>query len=164
MRGRSVYYIIIAGIVLLDQIVKAATDCMLVPGESVPVIENVFHLTYVQNTGAAFSILQSHRGLLVLLSAILVVLLLVFFIRRGKGQPALLNAAMAAIISGGIGNMIDRIVRGYVVDTFDFRVWPVFNVADISVCVGCALLLIYVIFFDRKNPESGEKRDDAKSV
>ena len=158
------YYIIIAAIVLLDQIVKAATDRMMVPGESIPVIENIFHLTYVRNTGAAFSILQSHRGLLVLLSAALVVLLLIFFVRKGKEQPTLLNAAITAIISGGIGNMIDRVLRGYVVDTFDFRVWPVFNVADISVCAGCALLLIYVIFFDRKNPESGEKKDGAKSI
>lgn len=158
------YYIIIAAIVLLDQIVKVATDRMMVPGESIPVIENVFHLTYVRNTGAAFSILQSHRSLLILFSAFLVILLLTFFIRKGKELPVLLNVAVTAIISGGIGNMIDRILRGYVVDTFDFRMWPVFNVADISVCVGCALLLIYVIFFDRKNPESGEKENDAKPI
>ena len=158
------YYIIIAAIVLLDQIVKVATDRMMVPGESIPVIENVFHLTYVRNTGAAFSILQSHRSLLILFSAFLVILLLTFFIRKGKELPVLLNVAATAIISGGIGNMIDRILRGYVVDTFDFRMWPVFNVADISVCVGCALLLIYVIFFDRKNPESGEKENDAKPI
>ena len=157
------YYFIIAAIVALDQAVKVATVHFLAAGESIPVIENIFQLTYVRNSGAAFSILQNHRMLLIFLPVVLVASLLLFLIVKGKKEHAVLKTAVAAIIGGGIGNLIDRIIYGYVVDMFDFRVWPVFNIADIAVCTGCGLLLLYVIFFDKKR-ECGEKTDGGKSI
>jgi signal peptidase II len=70
-------------------------------------------------------------------------------VMRKKGRP-LMMTSVALIAGGGIGNLIDRIALGYVVDYLDFRVFPIFNLADIAVCVGCGLLVVYVLFFDGK--------------
>ncbi|MCI8631693.1 MAG: signal peptidase II [Firmicutes bacterium] len=144
------YCVIIAAVIAVDQIVKKVVDDLLAVGESVPVIENIFHLTYVRNSGAAFSMMQDRRVLLTLLPAALICILFIFLVRKCENEHPVLKLALSLIIAGGFGNLIDRIGRGYVVDMFDFRVWPVFNVADIAVCVGCGLLLIYVVFLERK--------------
>ena len=155
MRGRRVYYIIIAAIVLLDQIVKVATDRMMVPGESIPVIPEIFHITYVQNRGAAFSMMEGQWVFLILLpcAAILTALIILFWKR--KNWNICMNLAIAFICGGGLGNLIDRITQGYVVDLFDFRVFPVFNIADIFICVGCGLLLLDVFVSERKKRHDG---------
>ena len=151
------YCAVMALVVAADQIVKAAVDNMLAVGESVPVIKNIFHLTYVRNSGAAFSIMQGKRVLLTLLPLILICVLFIFLAAKCENEHPVLKLALSFIIAGGAGNLIDRLVHGYVIDMFDFRVWPVFNVADIAVCTGCGLLLIYVLFLDRKEKKSEEQ-------
>jgi len=144
------YYIIIAVIVALDQFVKYTVKTSMELGQSIPIIENIFHLTYIHNYGAAFSIFQGQRAFLLILTGIMLVALLVFMIKNKNYRHWTIMTAMALIISGGIGNIIDRAVLGYVVDYLDFRVWPIFNVADIAVCVGCGLMVLYVLFIDGK--------------
>lgn len=118
--------------------------------ESIPVIQDVFHITYIHNTGAAFSIMAGQISLLILVPLIMIIAALVFMVvMRKKGRP-LMMTSVALIAGGGIGNLIDRIALGYVVDYLDFRVFPIFNLADIAVCVGCGLLVVYVLFFDGK--------------
>ncbi len=145
-----IYYLIIAAAVILDRAVKYITVSDLAPGSTIPVIENVFHITYVRNTGAAFSMWEEQWPLLVLLPMVIMAagLVLVFFKRRTWSRAML--TAVSFICGGGIGNLIDRITRGYVVDMFDFRVFPVFNIADIFICVGCGLLLLDVLVLERK--------------
>ena len=151
-----VYFIILAGIIVLDRVVKFVVHTGMVPGQSIPVIENIFHITYVRNTGAAFSMLEGQRMLLIGFPLVVMAVGMVLLIVKRKTWHPLLNTAIAMICAGGIGNLIDRTVRGYVVDMFDFRFFPVFNVADIFVCVGCGLIVLYVLFIDGK--KSNKKR------
>lgn len=133
--------------------------------ESIPVINHVFHITYIQNTGAAFSLMEGFRLLLILLPAVLILAAMVYmFVKRKTSHPMLL-LSLAFICGGGLGNVIDRAVLGYVVDYLDFRVFPIFNVADIFVCLGCGLLVIYLLFLDGKASEKNknDKRNNLQS-
>lgn len=151
------YLLIIIAAVVLDQIIKFSVVKTMELYESVPVIQDVFHLTYIHNTGAAFSMMEGMRILLILLPLTMVAAAIIYmFIKRKTGHPLML-ASIALIAGGGLGNLIDRIFLGYVVDYLDFRVFPIFNLADICVCVGCGLLILYVLFIDGKQ---NDKRDD----
>lgn len=123
----------------------------MVPWETIPVIRDIFHFTYVQNRGAAFSMWQGQWIILIgfPLAAISAGFVLIYF-KRNKWDKLMLTS-IACICGGGLGNLIDRIMLGYVVDMFDFRVFPVFNIADIFICVGCGLMILDVLFFERKN-------------
>ncbi|MDO4545138.1 MAG: signal peptidase II [Bacillota bacterium] len=147
---RMIYYLIVVGVILLDRIVKHAVSSGMEPGQTIPLLENVFHITYVQNRGAAFSLMEGQWIFLIVLPmAALAIGIVLIFLKR-KRWSALMLISVSLICGGGIGNLIDRIMQGYVVDLFDFRVFPVFNVADIAICVGCGLLLISVWFFEKK--------------
>ncbi len=144
------YFILLIGILVLDRVVKFAVSSGMSPGQSIPVIENIFHITYIRNTGAAFSMLQGQSLILIGFPlAVMCVGLVLLVIKRKTWHPVL-NTAVVMICAGGIGNLIDRLLSGYVVDMFDFRVFPVFNVADIFVCVGCGLVILYVLVIDGK--------------
>jgi len=140
------YLILIIAVVAADQIVKAIVSHAMALNESIPVIANVFHITYVQNTGAAFSLLDGFRGFLIFLPVLVIGAACVYVFRQRHTARPLLLAAVSLIVAGGLGNVANRIWLGYVVDYFDFRVFPVFNIADISICVGCGLFLIAVLF------------------
>lgn len=133
-----------AVVVGLDQLTKALVLRQLEPGESIDVIGSLLQLTHVRNTGAAFGLFRGASGLLVLAS----LAGLAFFGLVIARRPPLLTALAAALIAGGaLGNLLDRAFRpwpfrGAVVDFIDFRFWPAFNVADMAVTVGAALLLL----------------------
>lgn len=145
--------IVILG-VALDQFSKFAAITWLqpLPQGDFALWPGVFHLTYVQNTGAAFGMLSGAKWLFIVVIAAVVVVLTVLLIKR-RGLHTLLRVGMSLIIAGGIGNLIDRIFRGYVVDMLHFKLinFAVFNVADSCICVGVALLIIYLLFFESKN-------------
>lgn len=145
------YYIIIALVLIADQIVKGLVTGSMAAGQSIPVIDRVFYLTYVQNTGAAFSNFEGQRMLLISVTSVMLVILSVYLVRKRHVEHWTLLASLALIIAGGTGNLLDRIRLGYVIDMFDFRFWPVFNIADIGVCIGCGLMIIYVFWFSRGN-------------
>ena len=146
-----IYYLIAAAVIVFDRVVKKLVVSNMVPWETIPVIEDIFHFTYVQNRGAAFSMWQGQWIILIgfPLAAIVVGLILIY-LKRNKWDKLMLTS-VAMICGGGLGNLIDRIILGYVVDLFDFRVFPVFNIADIFICVGCGLMILDVLFFERKN-------------
>lgn len=152
------YYILIAAILVLDQIVKKAVTSFMALGESIPVFSQVFHITYIRNQGAAFSLMEGFRGFLILLPTVLILAALIYIFKKRKTAHPLLLTSLSFIAGGGLGNVIDRAVFGYVVDYLDFRVFPVFNVADIFVCLGCGLLIVYIIFIDGKK-EHGKGND-----
>lgn len=144
------YYIVIAAIIVFDQFVKKAITATMALNESIPVIGDIFHITYIQNRGAAFSLMEGFRIFLILLPAALIVAAVIYIFRKRKAAHPLLLLSLSFISGGGLGNVIDRLFFGYVVDYLDFRVFPIFNVADIFVCLGCGLLIIYIIFVDGK--------------
>lgn len=143
------YIAVIAGAVALDQLVKYLVVHGMALGESIPVIEGIFHITRYHNTGAAFSSFEGQRVLLIAMPVVLIAVGLGYMIMH-RDQSRKLLVPIAMIIGGGIGNLIDRIAAGYVVDMFDFRVFPIFNVADSFVTGGCILLCIYILFFSER--------------
>lgn len=148
------YYIITLGAILLDQLTKILIRANFAVGESVPVLGDFFKLTYIRNDGAAFSMLSGAKVFLIVLPLVAIGLAIWYMERHRRGEHFTLPLALSLIIGGGIGNLIDRIAFGEVTDMFDFSIFPpIFNVADIAVCVGCAFLILYVLFFDRKAKE-----------
>ena len=142
------YILIILGLIGLDQISKYIAIKYLAGIGSIPIIKNIFHLTYVENRGAAFGMFQNNQIIFVVVALIACIFGLYYLYK--KELNLLGKTAIIFIISGAIGNLIDRIRLGFVVDYFDFRIiWDyVFNIADVFVVVGTILLCIYIIFFE----------------
>ncbi len=136
------WLIVVIGL-LADQVTKYMISTGMQISQSIPVIPNIFHLTYIMNKGAAYSILQGQRWFFIVIAAAVVVGVLIFLTKVPK-KDLFLRTALALIISGAIGNMIDRIRFGGVVDFIDFRVFPIFNIADSLVVIGVCLLVLYV--------------------
>ena len=131
------------------------------PIDTVPIIEDVLHLTYLENTGAAFGILKDNRWVFLVISTVAIAGIIFYFIKF-MPQNKLFQLSLAFILGGGIGNMIDRILLGYVVDFIDFRLinFAIFNVADSFVCIGAALMFIYVLFVESKENKKSEDEGD----
>jgi signal peptidase II len=145
-------YILLAVIlIVIDQVVKFLVRAQIPMGGHVPFIPYILELTYAQNTGAAFSILEKHTWLLTLVSSLVVIIMVVILWKKVITHP-LGKIPTVMVIAGGIGNLIDRIALGYVTDMFNtlFMNFAVFNVADICITVGGILLVIYVLFFYEK--------------
>ncbi len=135
---------LIAGLIL-DQLLKYWIRTNMTLGQSIPVISGIFHITYIENPGAAFGILSNHRILFLLLTAVIVFIMLYLYYTL-QNKKSLAACSLGLIISGAAGNFIDRFLRGTVTDMFDFQIWPVFNIADICICVGIAMLCYILIF------------------
>ena len=129
-------------VTILDQLVKWIVVTHMEWGESIPLIPNVFHLTYILNPGAAFGILAYQKWFFLLIVLILFGAFFAFRKRIPK-EPVYFPAAIGMLLGGALGNAIDRVRLSGVVDFFDFRIWPIFNVADIFICVGVALIVFY---------------------
>ena len=155
------YAILAVLLVLADQAVKFAVRANIGLGQSVPFIPYVLDLTYVQNTGAAFSILRQHTWLLTLTSAV-VVLVMCRLIVKGFFKNALGRWSAALVLAGGMGNLIDRAVFGFVTDMFKttFMDFAVFNVADCCITVGVPLLFLYVWLYVGKDEKKEDEADD----
>ena len=125
----------------LDQLAKFAIRSCLHPTQSIPVIPSVLHLTYVQNTGAAFGLFRGHPGVFLLLSVVVAAWIVLELVRR-RPHARSTEVGLALILGGAIGNVVDRLRFGYVIDFLDVRVWPVFNLADSAITIGVALLLL----------------------
>lgn len=148
--------IIILSIILLiiDQISKLLVVKLIDINSSIKLIKNFFYLTYTHNTGAAFSILTGQRVLLILVA--IVILIVIFnYLRKNKVEGKIDILAFSLIIGGSLGNLLDRIVRGYVVDFLDFKIFgynfPVFNLADTFIVIGVFLLLVIIIRKEHNN-------------
>ena len=158
------YAILAVLLAVLDQAVKFAVRANIGLGQSVPFIPYVLDLTYVQNTGAAFSILESHTWLLALIS-LTVVLVLCRLTVKGFFRNALGRISAALVLAGGMGNLIDRAVFGFVTDMFrtTFMDFPVFNVADCCVTVGVPLLFVYVLLYVGREEKEEVRDADGKA-
>ena len=155
------YIFLVVLLVVIDQVVKFLVRANIPLGGHVPFIPHILDLTYVQNTGAAFSILNEHTWLLTLASILVVALMAAALWKKALTHPGGVVPAVM-VIAGGVGNLIDRIAFGYVTDMFNtlFMDFAVFNVADICITVGGVLLLIYVFFFYEKLEKQKEGPKD----
>ena len=141
-----------AGIVAADQITKILVVQNIPLYSNVEAIDGLFHLTYVQNTGAAWSMMQGMRWVFVALFVALTVLVLVEYFKKPLPFTTFERWCIAAIYGGGLGNMLDRLRLGFVVDMIevDFMNFPVFNVADCFITCGCILLIVHLVFFNKE--------------
>ena len=158
--------IIIAAVLALDHVVKYIIKTSMSPGQSFPVLGNFFHITYVENPGMAFGIRFDNTAVFLGFSLIAVALVF-YYLYRMRNENWLLQLALSLITAGAIGNLADRILRGKVVDLFDFEFfdisipsfhflglhfqgyymtrWPVFNIADMAVSIGMIILIGYIL-------------------
>ena len=137
-------YVIIGTIILiLDQLSKFFLSQALFLGQSIPLIKNILHLTLVYNTGAAFGIFKN-QGLFFIIISLAIIGFIIFYWRKnlsGLRQNKCLNLGLVFILAGAVGNLIDRVRFGYVIDFLDFRIWPVFNLADSAITIGAGLVI-----------------------
>lgn len=161
------YIIAVLLMIALDQAVKLWALTSLQAQHTIPLIENVFHLTYVENRGAAFSLFAQFdsRWIFVALACVITVVILIA-LQKKYMQTVLGRWSLVLIAAGALGNAIDRVAHGFVVDLFDFRLihFPVFNVADIFICIGGALFVIYFMFQHKdKQPENENNNEEQGS-
>ena len=145
------YFLFSAGIVLADQVTKYLTVANIPLYADVPFIPGLLQLTYVQNTGAAFSSFEGQQWLFALVFAVFTGGILYEYFKKPMPFTKLERWCIAAIYAGGLGNMIDRVRLGYVVDMIEttFIEFPVFNVADCFITCGCILLMIHLFLFNK---------------
>lgn len=139
-------FIIVFAILSLDQLSKFIITRYLSQNQTIPLIKGVFHLTLIHNRGAAFGILKNQVPLFIFTS-ILAIILIYFSLKKNKHRKAY-SVALSLILAGALGNLIDRLFFGYVIDFLDFRIWPVFNIADSAITIA-ALLLGWEILFKK---------------
>ena len=165
MIKRAYFVLIIPAVFILDRVFKILIIRNYFEGEGFPVIRGFFHITRVNNTGAAFGLLKGYSGALVLISIICVIFLASYLFRNFFSKSNKLAAsadplrgfnqiAWSLVIGGALGNLYDRIRYGYVIDFLDFRVWPVFNIADTSICIG--IFLVAAVFLWRGRAQRAE--------
>lgn len=146
-----IYSMIFLVAVALDQLSKYLIVMYIKPLKTLPLIANVLHFTYAENTGAAFSIFRGMQSFLVLLTSIGMALIFVFMVRLKGDNQAFLRFSLAFILAGGVGNLIDRLRMGYVVDFIDVRLinFAIFNLADVFISLGVFFLVIDSLFISK---------------
>lgn len=151
------YFILAALIVVLDQLFKYWITLNLSSGGQLAFIPGIIHLTYEKNTGAAFSIMEDMRWILVAIAVILIIIVIVVMFKYKMGTVGFIS--LAAVLGGAFGNLIDRIFRGYVIDMFatDFIHFAIFNIADIFITVGGIVFCIYYITSTGKKTKLPQK-------
>lgn len=138
----------ISGIILIviDIVIKLIISNNLILNQSISVINNFFYITYVKNTGVAWSILSGKINLIIVITLAIIMLLIIYIFNK-KSYSVLEIISYSMLLSGSIGNLIDRIIYGYVIDYLDFNIlgydYPIFNFADICIVIGIILILIF---------------------
>jgi len=143
-----VFWLIVAAAIFLDVVSKRLVIARMGVGETVSVIPGILELHHVQNTGAAFSILQGKTVFLAIVTAVLVAMMCAYVVKTGPKLHMAEKTAIAMIVGGGMGNLIDRVMLGYVTDFLNIYIIPVFNVADCFVTCGCILLVIAIMIIE----------------
>ncbi|MBQ2729338.1 MAG: signal peptidase II [Clostridia bacterium] len=172
--------VLCAVVIILDQVTKLIVINTIPEGTVIEVIKDVFNLTYIENTGAAFGMLSDHRWVFMVISVV-AILLIVFYIWKEKPESMWIKTPLAFVLGGGIGNMIDRCFRTGVIDFIDadfvqypqvsfsggFNIrladFPIFNVADCFITVGCVMLVIYLLFVELPKESKKEKSTSANA-
>ena len=150
-------------VIILDRVTKILVQSHLAEGESIPIVPGVMSLTYraagarvtlqfFLAGGAAFGMLE-HQRLFFILMTVAVIAVLIYFWRRIKEEAIVVQLGAAFFLGGAVGNLIDRIETGFVIDFFDFYFWPIFNVADIFICVGVGLIVWNIVMDECRKTE-----------
>ncbi len=160
--------LLIIATVVLDQVSKYLVVANMELGQSIDVIPEIFRFTYIHNYGAAFGSMSNSRWIFMILSTVAIIAILAYIFWK-KPQDKLLLASLCLIAGGGIGNMIDRVCLGYVVDFIDFCAFPkiwmwIFNVADACVCVGAGMLALWMILDTIKEEKAKKATENSSDI
>ena len=147
-----IYIILFVMLLVLDQFTKYIVEQSFYLSESIPIIDEVFNFTYVENRGIAFGLFQGRLSIISILTVVAIVAIFIYVLRNKKTLSISEHFGYTLILSGAVGNMIDRLFRGFVVDMLDFRgIWSfVFNLADVWINVGVFLLIVDYLILRRK--------------
>lgn len=153
-----IYIFLFLIMVIIDQYTKYIVNINFSLGETVAIVENFFHLTYVENRGIAFGLFQGKIDVVTIVAAVVIVFLCFYLFKNYKKISILEKLAYLMIMSGAVGNMIDRILRGYVIDMLDFRgIWNfIFNFADVWINLGIILLILESLYTSYKNKKKNK--------
>lgn len=155
-----IYIFLFLIMLVIDQYTKFIINTSFYIGETVAIIEDFFHLTYVENRGIAFGLFQGKIDIVSIFAAVAIVCILIHIFKNFYKITIFERVAYIMILSGAIGNMIDRLIRGFVIDMLDFRgLWSfVFNFADVWINLGIFLLLLDSLYLSYK--EKRKKKED----
>lgn len=155
----SLFFVVILPVLILDQVTKIVVDRAMELYQSIPVIDGLFSITYLRNKGAAFSFLADfhYRLPFFILISLAAILVIAVAFRRLRDDQRLAALSLSLIFAGALGNLIDRVRLGEVIDFLDVywktHHWPAFNVADSAICVGVALLAVDMLLEERRKPK-----------
>ncbi len=141
-------------IVFSDQLSKQLVEKYLYLGQSIPVVPEIFHITLLRNPGALFGFMPGGRWIFIIVTLVSLAIMALLMIEIPRDK-LYMRLGMTLIIGGALGNLIDRLRFGYVIDFIDFRFWPVFNIADTVLCLGAVFFLFEYITSSLKNDQSG---------
>ncbi|MDH5661540.1 MAG: signal peptidase II [Elusimicrobiota bacterium] len=152
-------YLIALILLFVDQLSKYVIRQNMSLAESIPVINRVFHITYVENKGIAFGLFPQGHFLFIVISLI-IILAIVFFARKKIIKSLKEKVCLGLILGGALGNLVDRLRFGFVIDFLDFRIWPVFNLADSGVCIGGILMVFFLLKKRTRKEKTVAERDE----
>ncbi len=154
------YFVLAILLAVFDQLSKLAVLTFVRPTDTIPLIKGIFHLTYCENRGAAFGILQNEFGFFFIITIAVFIAVTAFMIKKRPKSP-FMTISLSLLVGGALGNFIDRLCRGFVIDFLDFRLihFPIFNAADCFVVCGAILLAIYILFL-YKEPEAKDEKNE----
>jgi signal peptidase II len=149
------FFLLAGSIFALDQLTKAIVNSLLPEGSSHALLPGVLMLTHIRNPGTAFGLMRGSGPLLTVITVAAVIFIISYWlsIRRQALPATLLAWGLALPLGGALGNLVDRVRLGHVIDFIDFRVWPVFNVADSAITVGACLVAYYFFFIQDARPQ-----------
>jgi len=149
-------------IILLDQASKLYIQHNMHIGESIPVIEGIFHITYIENPYTSFGLFKYQTIFFVIAALISVILIILIYKKIIFKKDPFMYIPLTLVLGGAVGNLIDRVrIDGRVIDFIDFRIWPVFNFADSAIVCGMLVLLTHVLF---RAPEREEEEENIKNI
>jgi signal peptidase II len=146
--SHRLFFALAGTIFALDQFTKVAVDTLLPEGSSHALLPGVLLLTHIRNPGTAFGLMRSSGPLLTAITVAAVIFIIGYWltVRRQERPSVLLSLGLALPLGGAAGNLLDRLRLGHVIDFIDFRIWPVFNVADSAITIGACLVAYYFFF------------------
>ncbi len=136
---------IAVGVIAIDQLTKIIIRMNFSLGETMPLIGDIVRLTYIRNTGTAFSMFENNTWITIGLTAVLLVVCLLFMIYEWRRGSKLVSMCVILVLAGGLSNLLDRVLLGYVTDMISIGRFAIFNVADVAVTLGCLLAAISII-------------------
>lgn len=154
-----IYIVLILILVGADQLSKYLIDTTMFEGETIPLVSNFFHITYVKNRGIAFGLFQGKLDIIGVATIVAIVAIAYFLYKERKKMSIIEQLGFIYILAGAIGNMIDRVFRGYVVDMIDFRgIWSyIFNLADVWINMGVIFIIVDQLFLKKRRKHEEDK-------